>query len=207
MPTDLIYLVGAGGHLLVVLDAALSAGTPPHLIRVVDENPQCHGKTLLAHAVTALTVSEISGCGYHVCVGRNDVRRSLDQRLRAAGGRPRTIVHPRASISRFAEVGEGNFIGANSMVAPRASIAEGVIINHGAIVDHECVVGSFAHVAPGASLAGGVKIAEEVLIGAGARVLPGLTVGAKATIGAGAVIIHDVPGGSVYVGVPGRRMR
>ncbi len=47
-------------------------------------------------------------------------------------------------------------------------------------------------------------IGNNVTIGAGARVLGGIVVGDGATIGANAVVIHDVPPGATMVGVPAR---
>ena len=41
-------------------------------------------------------------------------------------------------------------------------------------------------------------------IGTGASVIPGVTIGAKATIGAGAVVVRDVPAGETHVGIPAK---
>ncbi len=50
-------------------------------------------------------------------------------------------------------------------------------------------------------------IGEGVFVGAGARVLGGITVGAKASIGANAVVVHDVPDGATVVGIPARQIK
>jgi acetyltransferase-like isoleucine patch superfamily enzyme len=47
-------------------------------------------------------------------------------------------------------------------------------------------------------------ISKDVSIGAGAVIRPGVTIGEKALIGAGAVVIRDVPPGAVVVGNPGK---
>lgn len=48
------------------------------------------------------------------------------------------------------------------------------------------------------------RIGDRVSIGAGAKVLGGIVVGDDVDIGANAVVIRDVPSGSVAVGVPAR---
>ena len=48
------------------------------------------------------------------------------------------------------------------------------------------------------------KAGEGTLIGAGATVTPGINIGSWALVGAGAVIIEDVPDYAVVVGNPGR---
>jgi maltose O-acetyltransferase len=47
-----------------------------------------------------------------------------------------------------------------------------------------------------------VRICRRAYIGAGAIVLPGVTIGEDAVIGAGSVVTHDVPAGTVAIGVP-----
>ena len=51
---------------------------------------------------------------------------------------------------------------------------------------------------------GKIKIGNHVFIGANATILPGVTVGDYAVIGAGSVVTHDVPAGTVVAGVPAR---
>lgn len=52
-----------------------------------------------------------------------------------------------------------------------------------------------------------VKIGSNVFIGAKSIVLPGVTIGDNVIIGAGSVVRHDIPSGSVAVGVPARVIR
>jgi serine O-acetyltransferase len=47
-------------------------------------------------------------------------------------------------------------------------------------------------------------IGDNVMIGAGAAVLGGFTIGAGSRIGAGSVVVREVPENCVVVGVPGR---
>jgi serine acetyltransferase len=74
-----------------------------------------------------------------------------------------------------------------------------------AVISHGCVVGSFVNICPGAVLAGEVTVEDDVFIGANATIIHGgITVGAGALIGAGAVVLEDVPPGATVVGNPGR---
>ena len=53
----------------------------------------------------------------------------------------------------------------------------------------------------------GATVDQDLVVGAGAVVLPRLKIGAWATIGAGAVVIRDVPAGAVVAGNPARIIR
>ena len=50
-------------------------------------------------------------------------------------------------------------------------------------------------------------IGNNVMISTGAKVLGSITVGDNSKIGAGSVVIHDVPPNSTVVGIPGRVVR
>ena len=55
-------------------------------------------------------------------------------------------------------------------------------------------------------LSGKVQIGEGVLIGANATIRLGQRVGAWATVGCGAVVVTDVPGGEVWAGTPAEKL-
>jgi sugar O-acyltransferase (sialic acid O-acetyltransferase NeuD family) len=207
MPIERIFLVGAGGHGLVVLDALERADSKAKVC-ILDDNVDRVGRKFLDLSVQRFDPDmKISGDGFHVCIGDNGARSRLFGVLSGAGGSPVTVIHPGATIARSAKIGGGTFIAARAVVAPGAVLGDGVIVNHGTIVDHECVVGSYCHLAPGATLAGNVRVGERVLVGAGANILPGISIGDAAVVGAGAVVTADVPSQTIYVGVPARRIR
>ena len=99
-------------------------------------------------------------------------------------------------------------------IHPAAKIEGGVFIDHGMGV----VIGETAEVHKGTVIYQGVTlggtgkergkrhptIMENVVISAGAKVLGGFTVGEGAKIGAGAVVLKEVPPYATVVGIPGR---
>ena len=52
-----------------------------------------------------------------------------------------------------------------------------------------------------------IRIGRDVWIGGGAVVLPGVTIGDRSVVGAGSVVVSDVPPGTVVVGNPARIVR
>lgn len=191
----------------MVADALLCAGSlPPDAFCFADDRPEMHGRMLLGAPVMGPVSLIAAGMAFHVAIGAADVRERLQRQLIAAGARPFTVVHPRAVISAHARIGAGSFIAAGAVVAPLVQLGDGVIVNHNAVVDHDCEVGSWSHIAPQATLGGAVRIGPAVLIGAGATVLPGKSIGARSVVGAGAVVICDLPKDTVSRGVPAREV-
>ena len=73
-------------------------------------------------------------------------------------------------------------------IHPGAQIGEGFFIDHG----HGVVIGETT------------MIEDNVMISSGAKVLGSITIGKNSKIGAGSVVVSDVPPNSTVVGVPGK---
>lgn len=205
MHTKLLFLIGAGGHGKVVLDAMLLNDFPNQNIRVKDGSERLRDSIFFGYPVQVPVVSnDISDQLFHLAIGNSKVRENLFGQLNKLNAVPFTVLHPTASISQFSKIDKGAFVAANSVVAANASIGLCSIVNHGAIVDHDCIVGQFSHIAPNATLAGGVTVGSHVLIGAGANILPGVTIGDNAIIGAGAVVTTNIGPGETRIGIPAK---
>ena len=87
-------------------------------------------------------------------------------------------------------------------IGTEAIIGDGTIINSNSNVDHDCVIEENCHLAPGCTLAGGVTIRSKTFLGTGVSVIPYIQIGARTTVGAGSVVIRDVPDDMTTFGVP-----
>lgn len=204
-----VLIVGAGGHAQVVADILLRArdahgqAAP---IGYLDDNPDLRGRTLLGLPVLGPIEAHASLAhdGLIVAVGRNDLRRSLYELLRARGEPILSAVHPSAIIAPDVTLGPGSMVCARVVVNPGAEIGENVILNTAATVDHHNRIGDHVHIGPGARLGGDVRIGEGCLVGIGATIMPQRSVGAWSVVGAGGLVHRDLPAGVTAVGVPAR---
>lgn len=99
-------------------------------------------------------------------------------------------------------------------IHPGARIGSGVFIDHGegVVIGETAVVGNNVVIYQGVTLGGTGKdkgkrhptIEDNVMISAGAKVLGPFTVGKNAKIGAGSIVLNEVPANATVVGVPGR---
>lgn len=99
-------------------------------------------------------------------------------------------------------------------IHPGATIGRGVFIDHGmgVVIGETAIVGDMATIYQGVTLGGTGKdigkrhptIGKNVVISSGAKVLGPFTVGDNSKIGAGAVVLKEVPPNCTVVGVPGR---
>ncbi|MGQ9010696.1 serine O-acetyltransferase [Bacillus stercoris] len=99
-------------------------------------------------------------------------------------------------------------------IHPGATIGRRFFIDHGmgVVIGETCEIGNNVTVFQGVTLGGTGKekgkrhptIKDDALIATGAKVLGSITVGEGSKIGAGSVVLHDVPDFSTVVGIPGR---
>ncbi|BBN99972.1 serine O-acetyltransferase EpsC [Sporolactobacillus terrae] len=102
-------------------------------------------------------------------------------------------------------------------IHPGAVIGRRFFIDHGTgiVIGETCEIGNDVTVFQGVTLGGTGKekgkrhptIGNDVLISCGARVLGAITIGDHSKIGAGSVVLHNVPSNSTVVGIPGRIVR
>ena len=103
-------------------------------------------------------------------------------------------IHPRCQINAYVSsvhIGEGVMIAPNCAIYPHTHGLEyGIPIRQQPLLSH-----------------GPVKIGDEAWLGFGVVVLGGVNIGKGAAIGAGAVVVKDIPENAIAVGNPARVVR
>jgi sugar O-acyltransferase (sialic acid O-acetyltransferase NeuD family) len=214
--TASIVVVGAGGfgrEALDVLSAINRSSTETvfAIVGVVDANPsEINMGRLRARGIRYLgTEKEWLSLGRtdtKFVIGIGDPRTRLDiaGRWASAGYSAATLVHPSAGIGDETIVGPGSVVCAGVQISTNVSMGTHVHVNANATIGHDSVLEDFVSLNPGAIVSGDVRVRRCSLVGAGAVVLQGLDVGAFATVGAAACVVHDVAGDSIVKGVPAR---
>lgn len=201
-----LWIVGAGGHAKVVIETARAMGCF-QLAGVLDDDPARVGAEVLGvpvrGAIDAETVARLGVEQAVLAIGSNQVRAELAARLDGLVCWA-TLIHPSAVIAPTVRLGEGTVVFAGAVIQPDAVLGRHVIVNTGASIDHDCVVGDVAHIAPGVRLAGNVCVGRGAFLGIGSCAIPGSRIGDWATIGAGGVVLGEIPTGVVAKGVPAR---
>ena len=123
-----------------------------------------------------------------------------------------------ALVRESNDIGDDVSIGSHSVVEHHVRLADGVRIHTGAFIPEHSVLDERAWVGPHVVFTNAVyplsRDAKRTLtgphlmpgakIGANATLLPGVVVGRGALVGAGSVVVHDVPDGAIVAGNPAR---
>ena len=123
-----------------------------------------------------------------VAVGSNALREALHQRVQMEGMTLATVIHPAATVSSRATLGQGSVIMAGAIVGTGAQLGEGVIVNCGAVVDHDCIVESFGHLGVNAGMAGASVLGRGARKPVGSALAYGVKVPAGHVLCAGEVV-------------------
>lgn len=102
-------------------------------------------------------------------------------------------------------------------IHPGAEIGKGLFIDHGSgvIIGETTIIGDNVTLYQGVTLGGTGKehgkrhptLKDNVMVSAGAKILGSFTIGENSKIGAGSVVLHEIPDNCTVVGVPGRVVR
>ena len=119
-------------------------------------------------------------------------------------------------VGPFVEIQAGAVVGARCKIQSHAFICTGVELGDGVFVGHGVMF--INDKSPRATGAGGelateadwelqrTEVADGASIGSGATILGGIRIGARALVGAGAVVTRDVPDDATVVGNPARAL-
>ena len=116
------------------------------------------------------------------------------------------LVHPSAILgsNKYLSIGEGSIICAGCLVTTNIRIGRHVLLNLACTVGHEADIGDYSAFMHTCNISGDVRMGNGNFWGTGAKIINRRRVGENVVIGAGAVVITDIPANVTAVGVPAK---
>ena len=114
------------------------------------------------------------------------------------------IIDPSVVLSDTVVFGEGNILSGKTIVTNEVTIGDFNIINMDCTLAHEVCIGNYNTISPSVNLSGKVKIGDFSSLGTACQVIPEKHIGTNSVIGAGSVLINDIPDNCTAVGVPAK---
>ena len=205
MPNETVFVLGAGGHGKVVIDALRTISQSVD-VQLFDNSPDV--ETMMGIVVQEGYPWESSEAvtRVHIAVGSNQQRRRLTQLAMDRGLVFETVIHPTAYVGAGVSIGAGCFIGPQAVINTDAFVGPGTIVNSGAIVEHDCKIGAFSHIAPGAALAGSSVMGENCFLGSNAVLKEGIKVSPNVVIGATSYVNQNIFEEGTFIGSPAKSL-
>ncbi len=119
-----------------------------------------------------------------------------------------TFIHPTVQImDDNIEVGEGSFIGSNSILTTNVKLGKHALLNRGNHIGHDCFIGDYFSAMPNAVIGGNVWIDNKVYLGSCSNIREKIKIVANTTVGMNAAVVKNITESGVYIGVPAKKIK
>lgn len=202
-----LVIIGSSGHAISVANVAISAG---YVIKnFVDASK--YGSTQLGIEIISdlNSIPNPKDYCYAIAIGDNWTRYQVYNQLKHKYGElvyP-ILIHSSATISVFANIGQGTIIMPQAVVGPRTSIGDFCILNTHSSIDHDCLMQNYCSLAPSATTGGNVYIGELSAVLIGAKISHKLNIGNNCIIGANSYLNKNTSNNQVFYGTPAKLIR
>ena len=153
---------------------------------------------------------DIYGKNFLLTMGDMQIRKEVAERLLILGGTVPSILHPRARISRFAQIaGCGVIVGDGVELQSDVVIENNVVIRSDVTICHNTTIKPNVFVGPKALIGAYITISDFAYIGQGSILISEKTqsIGVSSMVGAGALVTKPVPNNVLVVGSPAKIIR
>lgn len=206
-----LVIVGVGGfgrEVAWLVERINSVQPTWELLGFIDDNAETHGTVVNGYPVLGgceWVVSQ-NGNTYVACaVGASKTRRKLVERLKGANFA--TLIDPKVEMSERIKMGEGCIICAGTILTVDITLGSHVIINLDCTIGHDAVLSDYTTLYPSVNVSGNTHLGECAEMGTGSQIIQGLKVGEGTIVGAGAVVVKELPGECTAVGSPAKPIK
>lgn len=206
-----LVILGTGGSAYDVLDivCSINAQSPTwELAGFLDDARASGSRYLDVPILGALKdATHFPNCSFINVIGSDTSYRRRAEIVQSTGLVPdrfATLVHPKASVSPWAKLGQGVYVSYGVSIGGGVVVGDHVSFSPACVIGHDSVIEDFALIAPCAVVSGLVRIGRSCYIGAGAMIRQKHQIGECALVGLGAVVVKDVPARSTVVGNPAK---
>ncbi len=201
--TQNVLILGAGGLGRELYFWAKDCGLTP--IGFIDDNPhaldQFSDYPPILGSVESAPLSAPILCG----IGQNPIRISCIEKLKARGATFASCIHPQAKVLN-AHLGEGAIIAPFAYIGADATIGDFLFMQTGSVLGHDVKAGDFLRMDTTAFIGGYATIGHHVTLYTGAKCMPSKTMGDNCTLGAGSVLLNNLPPHTTAFGIPAMKI-
>lgn len=209
-----IAIIGAGGfgqEVAWLIEDINNHGVQWVISGYIDDDPSLLGKMVGSYVVLGGIQWLKENPEIHaICaIGNSVARESIVNQLGNAC-KFATLIHPSVLMptsSLRPKIGVGSIVCAGSILTVAVTIGRHVVVNVACTIGHDTDLGDFATLLPGCNVSGFVVLEPCVSVGTGSQIIQRIRIGRSSIIGAGAVVVRNLPPECTAVGVPAKPIK
>lgn len=206
-------ILGAGKYGQVYLSYLKECGV--NIVGFLDDTPELQGISIngipVLGTISTLPIwkDKINAESVYCPIGNNIARVKFLQNAISLGYKVPNFIHPKANCSRDAKIGEhGIYVLPGTTIMPLCEIRDFVMLSVNGTVAHHSLLEEGTFLSTGVNFGTRITAHKYVYVGIGATIMTGVSeLGENCLIGAGAVVIKDVPANAVVAGVPAKILK
>lgn len=208
-----IYIVGAGGFAREVawlIDEINKKNKKWNFCGFIDEDIENHGKDLNGYSVLGGIEVLKNKKNINVVIGTGNPlsKRNIVEKLSKIDGITFPIlIDPYARYGESVEFGEGSIITSGVLLTVNIKVGKHVIINLDSTIGHDAIIGDYSTILPSVNISGNTLLGKCTNIGTGSAVIQGIEIGENSIIGAGAIVVKNIPSNCTAVGAPAKPIK
>lgn len=184
------------------------------VVGFLDDDPKFVGKMVrgvpvLGGVMALESLNTTQGIEAVYCpLGNNKLRVKFLTFARKLRYRTPNYIHPSVLISPHVSIGEGVYILLGTTIMPYTEIKDFVMISMGVHLAHHNVLDEGVFLSTGCNFGASIHAHKYAYCGISSTIMTGIyELGENCLIGAGAVVIKDVPDNAVMAGVPAKVLK
>lgn len=178
------------------------------IIGFVDDDDSLHGSVFGGYPVlgNCKWLNEQNSNIFAVCaIGSSKIRKRVIQKL--GNVTFATVIDPKVEMSGRIDMGEGCIICTGTILTVDITLGSHVIINLDCTIGHDAVISDFVTIYPSVNVSGNTILGECVEMGTGCQIIQGIKVGEGTIVGAGSVVVKELPSDCTAVGCPAKPIK
>lgn len=209
-----LLIIGAGGmgrDVTWLVERINADGGDWNILGFIDDNPEIRGKELVGYKVIG-GINDIClySDAYVVCsIADTGTRKEITEKIRKEFPNQKfaTLIDPTVEKSNYVSIGDGTIVCMHTIITMNVKIGSHVLITSGCTIGHDTVVGDYVTFYPNATVSGFTTVGEGAELGTGMQAIQCRTIGKNSVIGAGSVVVRDIPDNCTAVGNPAKPIK
>ena len=168
------------------------------LLGFIDDNESIVGTKINGYSVlgTSKDIEKYKDVFFVCAIGSSKVRKNVIKNIGHLN------YATSVEMSDLVKIGEGSIVCAHTIMTVNIQIGNHVMINLDCTIGHDAILKDFVTVYPSVNVSGNSKYGECVELGTGSQIIQGRIIGKNTIVGAGSVVVKDLPEECTAVGAP-----